>query len=299
MITTALNYNTIKGQGIKSSFGSVNMDDSSRTISIPGQYLSRNFRFIFSTVFRYFFTFIFICFFYNSLSAQVSDILTQADQMPYFTGCESENFTPEEKRSCSDKNLIRFIANQLEYPAIAKEKEIEGTVYVSFVVDESGNVISPKLIRDIGGDCGAAALEILRMMPRWEPAIHEGKKVKVELRLPIQYSLKNQERSEKAQTYQINWGSLATPTVSKKILEAHLDRNLHVRDAYGNDKPISELIFSFEKKKTYLEGGSTGKINDQLRKVVNKCKKGGTFSILAVVRVNGDFIYVRRSFEII
>ena len=241
--------------------------------------------------------FVFTFFMTIHLTAQ-ADVLTEADQMPYFAGCEEEN-DAEEKRNCSDKNLVRFISNQLVYPGTAREQQIQGTVYVSFIVDEFGNVVSPTIVRDIGGGCGAAALELLRLMPKWEPAIHRGEKAKVKLNLPIHYSLKNDAVNEKAQNYQINWGSLATQKVSKQELVEHLDKTLHVRDAYGNDKPVSELVFAFEKKRNYLEGSSNGEINDELKNIVGKCKKGGVFSIMAVIQVKGEFIYMRRSFEVI
>jgi TonB family protein len=232
------------------------------------------------------------------LAAQ-EEVLVDAEQMPYFIGCSKYNDNPDEKRTCSNENLIRFISNQLVYPGSAKEQGIEGTVYVSFVVDEEGNVVSPNVIRDIGGGCGEAALEILNNMPRWEPAIHEGEKVKVKLNLPIRYAFKNDEESEKASLYQINWGNLVTNTVSKEELESQLDKKLHVRDSYGDDKTITELIFAFEKKRHYLEGSSTGKINDELKKIVKKCKQGGTFHITVVIQVEGEFIFVKRQFKII
>jgi TonB family protein len=232
------------------------------------------------------------------LNAQ-TDVLVDVDQMPYFTGCMDTSSSPEEKRACSNKNLIRFISNQLVYPGTAKDQGIEGTVYVSFIVDELGNVGSPNVIRDIGGGCGAAALEILRNMPRWEPGINQGEKVKIKLNLPIRYALKNDAESEKASLYQINWGSLATKTVSKLELESLLDKKLHVRDSYGDDKSITELIFAFEKKRSYLEASSSGKINNDLKKIIKKCKKGGTFSITVILQVKGEFIYVKRSFDII
>lgn len=229
-----------------------------------------------------------------------ADILTEADQMPYFMGCEKSAPASEEKRACSNEHLIRFISNHLVYPGEAKEVGVEGTVYVSFVVDEKGMVMSPKVIRDIGAGCGKAALDVLRNMPAWEPAIHQGEAVKVKLNVPIYFSLKNDVESEEALKYQINWGSLSTQTtVTKKQLEAQLEKILYIRDAYGDEKPITELIFAYEKKRTYLEGGSAGKINNELKKIVSKCKKGGTFTITAVLQIKGELIYVKRSFDVI
>lgn len=252
-----------------------------------------------STYTNYLLTLVFISFLSLSIQAQ-GEILTEADEMPYFAGCKDEGLAVAEKRSCSNKRLVHFIANQLVYPSKAKEQGIEGTVYVAFVVDEQGNITAPNVIRDIGGGCGAAALNVLRNMPAWEPGLHQGQKVKVKLNLPIHFSLKNSGIENKGQDYQINWGRLATQrSVSKKDLLEQVQKTLHVRDPYGDDKPITELIFSFEKKRAYYEGSSAGKINDDLKRVVNKSKRGGIFTIIAILQIKGELIYVKRTFDVI
>lgn len=244
---------------------------------------------------KYLWTPLFLSLLVFSVHAQTT-IRTEADQMPFFPGCQQV----DDKRSCSNNNLIRFIGNQLIYPPSAKDQGIEGTVYVAFVIDENGKVDQANVIRDIGGGCGAAALDVINSMPSWEPAIHDGQPVKVELRIPILFSLKNSPVYEKGQNYQINWGSLATQvSITKQELQNQFNKSLHVRDPYGDDKPVTELIFAFERKKSYLEGSSAGKINDEMKKVINKCKKGGLFTITAVIQVNGELIYVKRAFEVI
>ncbi len=232
-----------------------------------------------------------------SLSAQEQAI--EADQMPYFIGCEHLEDGSNEKRDCSNNNLVSYIANQLVYPAAAKEKAIEGVVYVSFIVDQQGAVKSPKIIRDIGGDCGAAAIEVLRSMPRWQPAISQGTEVSVQLNLPVRFYVKEDTGIEEAQTYQINWGSLTNRTITKKGLEDLLQKPIHVRDAFGNEKAISELIFAYERKKSYLEESSSGKINSDMKNLIAKCKKGGRFLITAVIQVKNDYIYVKKELEVI
>jgi len=234
-----------------------------------------------------------------NLSAQ-SDVLTEADQMPYFYGCNEANASEEEKRNCSNRNLIRFISNELTYPATAKDEGIEGTVYVGFVINEQGEVVTPKVIRDIGGGCGEAALNVIKSMPIWEPGLHQGHPVKIKLNVPIHFSFKNEAVVDKGQQYQINWGSLSTQVkISKQDLEKQMSRTLHVRDPYGDEKSVTELIFTYEKKRVYSEASSAGKITNDLKKIIAKAKKGGTFSITAVVQVKGELIFVKRAFQII
>lgn len=63
-------------------------------------------------------------------------------------------------------SLYGFISSRLVYPAEAKANGIEGKVYLQFVVEKDGSLSCFRLIRDIGGGCGQAALEVLKQMPR-------------------------------------------------------------------------------------------------------------------------------------
>lgn len=242
---------------------------------------------------------LFVFIFFININAQ-ADILTEADRMPFFTGCEDTSLSDKKKRACSNRNLIRFISNELVYPLAAKEQGIEGTVYVTFVIDEQGKVITPNIIRDIGGGCGEAALNVVRNMPVWESGFHKGQNVKVKLNLPIYFSLKNDALNQKAQNYQINWGGISTQrTITKQDLENQLMKQLFVRDAYGDEKTVSELIFAYEKRRTYLEASSAGKITADLKKIISKCKKGGVFTITAVIQIKGELVFVKREFRVI
>ena len=75
--------------------------------------------------------------------------------------------------------LYKFLAENIKYPTEAKEKRIQGKVYVTFVVDTDGSIRDARVLRDIGGGCGEEALRVVNLMPKWIPAT----------RHPVQYSL--------------------------------------------------------------------------------------------------------------
>ena len=104
-----------------------------------------------------------------SLFAQSQEPLVHADQMPYFHGCEDLKDGSEEKKSCSNEALVAFLAQNVQYPTTAKLEGTEGTVYVSFVINEEGKVVDSKILKDIGSGCGEAALSVVSKMPDWEP----------------------------------------------------------------------------------------------------------------------------------
>jgi TonB family protein len=85
--------------------------------------------------------------------------------------------------------MNRFIAGNIKYPQQAKEKGVQGTVYISFVIDETGAVGNAKVLRGIGSGCDEEALRVVKMMPKWKPGKQSGKNVKVQFNLPVKFAL--------------------------------------------------------------------------------------------------------------
>lgn len=246
------------------------------------------------------FTIAFLCLAYT-LPAQLFDpvnILTHADQMPYFPGCERYENGSEEKRKCSNQHLVGFVSTHLVYPEKAQDEAIEGVVYVSFVVAENGKITQPSILKDIGGGCGEAAMNVLRQMPMWEPAIHEGEYVPVKLNLPVQFSLRAED-SNLSENYSISWGALNGGTIRYESLRNTLTSPVMVRDPLGESRFVNELIFVFEKrKKVFNARDNKGEISKELVKIVDKAKKGGKFTITAAIQDGGEVIWVSRSFKV-
>jgi protein TonB len=124
---------------------------------------------------------------------QEEEIFVIAEDMPRFPGCE-EMATKKEKEECARQKLLEYVYANIQYPAIARENGVEGTVVVSFVVEKTGEVKEVKLIRDIGGGCGDEALRVVNMMNAkngvWMPGKQRGKPVRVLFNLPIKFQLK-------------------------------------------------------------------------------------------------------------
>lgn len=84
------------------------------------------------------------------------------------------------------------IQSKVEYPAVAKRAGIEGRVTVQFIVDKSGNVKNPKIIRGIGGGCDEEALRVVSQA-KFTPGKQRGRNVEVQMSLPILFRLSNSE----------------------------------------------------------------------------------------------------------
>jgi periplasmic protein TonB len=103
-------------------------------------------------------------------------ILTFADDMPEFPGGES--------------SLLKFLGSNVRYPVIAQENGIQGRVYVSFVVNETGNINDVCIVRGVDNSLDNEALRVVRSMPKWKPGKQDGKTVKVRYNVPIFFELK-------------------------------------------------------------------------------------------------------------
>jgi len=233
-----------------------------------------------------------------SMAQPVDAISTIAEQMPYFMGCTDLENGTSEKRQCSNQNLIDFINRNVQYPQTARDKGIEGTVLVKFVVNHYGMVESSEVLRDIGGDCGKEALRIVELMPEWEPALNTEGPISVSLNLPVTFSLQN-EKALVVNKYQIQWGTLRGDQITKEELKEHITKKLYVRDEMGEEVDISTLTFAFERKRTFLEATSTGRINKKMEKLIKKVKKGGTFIVVAAIQKEGEIYEIEREFEVL
>ena len=74
-------------------------------------------------------------------------------------------------------NMGKYIANHLEFPAEAKEREIQGTVRLSFVVETDGSVSNIVVVNSVGGGCDNEAIRLLEETV-WLPAEKNGKYVR-------------------------------------------------------------------------------------------------------------------------
>ncbi len=88
-----------------------------------------------------------------------------------------------------EKELLKFLAKNIQYPPLARENNIQGNVALTFVVTKDGEVSEVVLLRDIGGGCGQEALRIMNSMPCWKPGEINGHPVKVRFTLPVRFRL--------------------------------------------------------------------------------------------------------------
>lgn len=88
-------------------------------------------------------------------------------------------------------SMMVFIRRNLRYPAEARQKGLEGTVYTTFIVEKDGSVTDVKTIRGISPDTDAEAARVIQLFPKWSPGKQSGEIVRVRFVMPIKYKLSN------------------------------------------------------------------------------------------------------------
>lgn len=103
------------------------------------------------------------------------EIFMVVEEMPEFPGGQNE--------------LMNFIAKSVKYPVAAQRNGIQGRVVCTFVVDASGSIINPEIVRGVDPSLDSEALRIIYLMPKWNPGKQRGQAVSVQYTIPINFRL--------------------------------------------------------------------------------------------------------------
>ena len=114
----------------------------------------------------------------NNDTLQINDsdeVFVFADEFPSFTG--------------GDAARIKYFRDSISYPKQAIEKSVEGTVYVTFVIEVDGSITHVKLLKGIGSGCDEEAIRATQDMPNWIAAKKNGKNIRSQFNIPIRFVL--------------------------------------------------------------------------------------------------------------
>lgn len=98
------------------------------------------------------------------------------EEMPVFPGGES--------------SLMKFIYDNIKYPALASENNLEGRVVLKFVVNSDGSVTRIEIIKGIHPVLDQEAVRVVSMLPDWKPGRQNGEPVPVWFTVPVTFKLK-------------------------------------------------------------------------------------------------------------
>ena len=112
---------------------------------------------------------------YSFFMPQDTMIYDMPEQMPEFPGGADA--------------MEQFVNDNIKYPPLAKEKGIQGKVYVQFVVEKDGSITQVKVRRGAHELLDKEAVRVIKMMPNWKPGSMRGKVVRVRYTIPIIFAL--------------------------------------------------------------------------------------------------------------
>ncbi len=82
-----------------------------------------------------------------------------------------------------------FLMKQIVYPISAKSRDIEGTVYMSFIINTDGSVSDVTVVRGIGFGCDEEAIQAVSKMKKWIPGKQNNAPVRVKMTIPIKFEI--------------------------------------------------------------------------------------------------------------
>lgn len=85
--------------------------------------------------------------------------------------------------------LMQYIAQNLRYPNIQGDCNIQGRVIVGFTVNEDGTLSDIKVMKSISPTFDEEAIRVVKSMPKWNPAKQNGKAVKTKYTVPVTFRL--------------------------------------------------------------------------------------------------------------
>lgn len=102
---------------------------------------------------------------------------TVVEVKPTFNGGDENYFT-------------KWVAGQLKYPAVAKERKIQGRVILQFIVNKEGKVTNVKVVKGVDPHLDAEAVRAVSSSPLWKPGYQNNAAVNVKYTFPVIYMLK-------------------------------------------------------------------------------------------------------------
>ena len=104
-----------------------------------------------------------------------NQIFTAVEQAPSFPG--------------GDGAFGKYLGKNIHYPAIARENNVQGRVVLTFVVERDGSLTDIKVLRSLGSGTDEEAVRVLKASPKWKPGIQNGRPVRVQYSIPVNFTL--------------------------------------------------------------------------------------------------------------
>ena len=120
----------------------------------------------------------------SPITPQINNSLNKVNEEPVYKAVKVMPSFPG-----GDNGLNNFLTKNIRYPKEAKESNVQGKVILQFIVEPDGALSNIKALRGPGPGLGAEAMRVMAMSPKWTPGIQDGKAVRVQFTIPINFSM--------------------------------------------------------------------------------------------------------------
>jgi TonB family protein len=110
----------------------------------------------------------------------------------YLTNGEPTEFKPfftESTYPGGENEMLNYLGENIKYPKKALGQNIQGTVYVEFIVCKDGEICEFNVVKGVEKEMDAEVVRVLKKMPKWIPAKSDGKPRRSYFTLPVQFAL--------------------------------------------------------------------------------------------------------------
>jgi periplasmic protein TonB len=116
-------------------------------------------------------------------SPPIIDYIPQPDNMMLY------NIGNVQMRPQFPEDVKKYLADSIRYPEDAKKKKIEGTVYLSVIIEKNGSISNIIVLRSPDTSLDNEAKRVISTMPRWSPGKQNGVPVRVNYLIPVHFKL--------------------------------------------------------------------------------------------------------------
>lgn len=85
--------------------------------------------------------------------------------------------------------IINAVARSIRYPKDALKANVQGRVFVKFIVDKEGHVADVEVVQSLFPSLDAETVRAVRQLHRFRPGLQDGLSVAVSFTLPIHYGI--------------------------------------------------------------------------------------------------------------
>ena len=124
------------------------------------------------------------------------------NEMPQEDRYSTENPEPPQLEIFSDPEepagfpggheaMNKYLRNNLVYPQVAIELNLQGKCYVQFIVNVDGSISNVKIMKGVTDcpECDKEAIRVVKSMPKWNPGKLNSKPVGSSINLPIIFKM--------------------------------------------------------------------------------------------------------------